>query len=57
MAADLRRRAAQACEALQPAVCMALLDEAAKRDPAGDATPDVAQLRRKAQRTLEAKPR
>jgi hypothetical protein len=57
MAADLRRRAATACDAGRPDVCMALLDEAAKKDPAGDGTQEVEALRREALEKMQAKPK
>ncbi|HEY6460629.1 MAG TPA: hypothetical protein VIY73_10780 [Polyangiaceae bacterium] len=57
MAADLRRRAATACDAGRPDVCIALLDEAAKKDPAGDGKADVEALRREALEKMQAKPK
>ncbi|HEY8088655.1 MAG TPA: hypothetical protein VIF09_12440, partial [Polyangiaceae bacterium] len=56
-AAELRRRAAAALEAGREDECLALLDEARKKDPAGDATPATQALRFEANRALEAKPR
>ena len=55
-AADLRRRAVRACDEGRAEDCLALLDEARAKDPAGDAVADVARARDKAVRTLEAKP-
>jgi hypothetical protein len=57
VAADLRRRAAEACDVGREDVCLALLDEAAKKDPAGDATPEVVRLRERASDAIQAKPR
>jgi hypothetical protein len=51
-AADLRHRAAVACDAGHPAECLSLLDQARDRDPAGDTAPEVARLRAKAERDL-----
>jgi hypothetical protein len=56
-AGELRRRAAVACSAGRADVCLALLDQARAKDPAGDTTPEVARLREQAGRALEAKPR
>jgi hypothetical protein len=56
-AADLRHRAAAACDANRPTECLTLLDEAAAKDPAGDAMPEVARLRERALHTLQAKPK
>jgi hypothetical protein len=56
-AADLRRRAIAAYNTGHARECLALLDEAAKKDPAGDATPEVATLRRQAEGALRAKPK
>jgi hypothetical protein len=47
-AADLRRRAAEALAEGESTECVSLLDEAKKRDPAGDSTPEVAHLRMRA---------
>jgi hypothetical protein len=55
-AAELRRRAAAACEGGRADECVSLLDQAAARDPAGDTTPEVRRLREKAA-GIEAKPR
>jgi hypothetical protein len=55
-AADLRRRAAAACDEGRLDACRSLLDQAAVKDPAGDATPEVQRLRDKAT-PIEAKPK
>jgi hypothetical protein len=55
-AANLRHRAAAACDEGRHDDCLSLLDEAAAKDPAGDTTPEVQQLRKKATAT-EAKPK
>jgi hypothetical protein len=47
-AAELRQRAAVACDEGRAAECLSLLDQARAKDPAGDATPEVARLRAKA---------
>ena len=54
-AADLRHRAAAACDRGRAAECLSLLDQAAAKDPAGDTTPEVQRLRTKAE--IEAKPK
>jgi hypothetical protein len=59
-AADLRRRAAAACNEGHPEPCMALLDDAREKDPAGEAREDVKALRRRAEDQLRengAKPK
>jgi hypothetical protein len=55
-AANLRHRAAAACEKGDADECISLLDLAAESDPAGDTTPEVQQLRKKAA-AIPAKPR
>jgi hypothetical protein len=55
-AAYLRQRATGACDKGRGAECLSLLDQAAAKDPAGDATPEVQRLRAKAAQ-LEAKPK
>jgi hypothetical protein len=50
-AADLRRRAAEACDKAHFEECVSLLDQAAVKDPAGDTTPEVRRLREKATAT------
>jgi len=47
-AVNLRRNAAAACEEGRADECVSLLDEAAALDPAGDTTPEVQRLRKKA---------
>ena len=47
-ARDLRRRAAAACNAGRAQECLALLDDASDKDPAGDTQADVKALRKKA---------
>jgi hypothetical protein len=54
-AADLRHRAAAACDKGRTDECLSLLDQAAAKDPAGDTTPEVQRLRNKAE--IEAKPK
>jgi len=54
-AADLRHRAAAACDRGRADECLSLLDQAASKDPAGDTTPEVQRLRKKAE--IEAKPK
>jgi hypothetical protein len=54
-AADLRHRAAAACDKGRADECLSLLDQAATKDPAGDTTPEVQRLRTKAE--IEAKPK
>jgi len=59
-AGDLRRRAAAACNEGHPEQCMALLDDAREKDPAGEAREDVKALRHQAEdqlRDFEAKPK
>ena len=56
-AADLRRRAAVACAAGHPEECVALLDQARAKDPAGDSAPEVLRMRDDAEREMSAKPR
>jgi hypothetical protein len=53
--ADLRQRAAAACDRGRLDECIFLLDQAAAKDPAGDTTPEVQRLRQKAE--IEAKPK
>ena len=48
VAAELRRKAAAACDVKQWSVCLAELDEARAVDPDGDAAPTVKSLREKA---------
>jgi len=55
-AADLRHRAAAACDTGRTDECRSLLDQAAAKDPAGDTTPEVQRLRKKAAAN-EAKPK
>jgi NAD(P)-dependent dehydrogenase (short-subunit alcohol dehydrogenase family) len=54
-AAELRHRAAAACDKGLTEECLSLLDQAAAKDPAGDTTPEVQRLRKKAE--IEAKPK
>jgi len=54
-AADLRHRAAAECDRGRLGECLSLLDLAAAKDPAGDTTPEVQRLRKKAE--IEAKPK
>ena len=54
-AADLRHRAAAACDKGRTDECLSLLDQAAAKDPAGDTTPEVQRLRNKVE--IEAKPK
>jgi hypothetical protein len=57
-AANLRHRAAAALDDGRGDECLSLLDEAAAKDPAGDATPEVQQLRKKAKAAeIQAKPK
>jgi DNA-directed RNA polymerase specialized sigma24 family protein len=56
-AADLRRRAAAACATGHPEECVALLDQARAKDPAGDSAPEVLRMRDDAEREMSAKPR
>jgi hypothetical protein len=56
-AADLRRRAAVACDAGYAKECLSLLDRARDIDPAGNSAPDIQKLRQHASDRLEAKPR
>ncbi len=59
-AGDLRRRAAAACNLSHPEECLALLDDAREKDPAGEAREDVKALRQRAEdqlREIEAKPK
>jgi hypothetical protein len=49
-AADLRGRAAAACEAAQWSACLARLDQARALDPAGDGAPSVQAIRAQATR-------
>jgi hypothetical protein len=56
-AVGLRRRAADAFEAGRAAECLSLLDEARAKDPAGDATPEVAQLRKRAEAAVRGDPK
>jgi hypothetical protein len=53
-AAELRHRATVACDEGRPAECLSLLDGARAKDPAGDAEPEVARLRARAERDLGA---
>jgi hypothetical protein len=55
-AVDLRREAADACEAKQWAVCLADLDEARAHDPGGDEGPAVKTLRAAAIVGIRKKP-
>ena len=55
-AANLRHRAAVACDEGRSDDCLWLLDQAAAQDPAGDTTPEVQALRKKATAT-EVKPK
>jgi len=55
-AAELRHRAAAACEKGHADECLSLLDQAAASDPDGDTTPEVQRLRKKAAAT-QAKPK
>jgi hypothetical protein len=48
IATELRRRAATALTMGHADECLVLLDEAAAKDPPGDATPEVQELRKKA---------
>jgi hypothetical protein len=57
VAAELRRRAATALTMGHADECLALLDEAAVKDPPGDATPEVQELRKKAAAAVEKKPK
>jgi hypothetical protein len=57
-AANLRHRAAAALDEGRGDECLSLLDQAAAKDPAGDATPEVQQLRKRAKAAeLQAKPK
>jgi hypothetical protein len=56
-AVDLRHRASAALDTGFPDECLALLDQAREKDPAGDATPDVTKLRGRARRAIESKPK
>ncbi|HEY3819125.1 MAG TPA: hypothetical protein VGL81_18280 [Polyangiaceae bacterium] len=55
-AADLRHRAAAACDQGRADDCLAMLDEARAKDPAGDSAPEVLRLREKAASGLKPKP-
>jgi hypothetical protein len=57
---ELRRRAAAACGAGRAQECLALLDDASGKDPAGDTQAEVKALRHEADeelRGIEAKPK
>ena len=57
-AANLRHRAAAACDDDRGEECLSLLDQAAAKDPAGDTTPEVQELRRRAKAAeRQAKPK
>lgn len=56
-ATSLRHRAEAACNQGDFKECMALLDEARDKDPAGDTTPEVQRLRDRAEQQFEAKPK
>jgi hypothetical protein len=61
-ATELRRGAAAACNEGHPEECLALLDDAREKDPAGDTREDVRALRQRAEaqrreQELEAKPK
>lgn len=51
-ARDLRRRAAVACNAGRAEACLALLDDAREKDPAGDGREEVRALRQQAEDAL-----
>jgi hypothetical protein len=53
VAAELRRQAATDFTMGHPDECIALLDEAAAKDPPGDKTPEVQELRKKATDALK----
>ncbi|HEY8039111.1 MAG TPA: hypothetical protein VIF15_04925 [Polyangiaceae bacterium] len=55
-ATDMRHRAAVAYDAGHLSECLSLLDQARDRDPAGDAAPEVKQLRAKVMRAFDDKP-
>lgn len=59
VAASLRARATVACDDGRAKECLSLLDEARAMDPAGDAEPEMARLRAKAEALLrgDAPPR